>query len=104
MFLAPRRSTRTDTLFPYTPLFLSFCLGDALHAHAARMECEAFWKMLLATMQHSRYFGFHRCIRRRHNLTDTIRNGIHRAPSAPSGSGPFGPPPARFSKIGRAHV
>src|SRR3546814_14843831 len=31
MIRRPPRSTRTDTLFPYTTLFRSWCLGHATH-------------------------------------------------------------------------
>src|SRR3546814_5356824 len=35
MLLRPPSSTRTDTLFPYTPLFRSNCLGGYRHAVAS---------------------------------------------------------------------
>src|SRR3546814_13537122 len=37
MIRLPPRSTRTDTLFPYTTLFRSLKLGDALRAN--RVDC-----------------------------------------------------------------
>src|SRR3546814_1678827 len=38
MIRRPPRSTRTDTLFPYTTLFRSSCNGDAIMANAVKGE------------------------------------------------------------------
>src|SRR3546814_3820009 len=38
MIRRPPRSTRTDTLFPYTTLFRSVALGDRLEQYVGRVE------------------------------------------------------------------
>src|SRR3546814_7078084 len=48
MIRRPPRSTRTDTLFPYTTLFRSdrtkYCSMDCYNANRATALCERFWK------------------------------------------------------------
>src|SRR3546814_791331 len=54
MLRRPPRSTRTDTLFPYTTLFLSPCC-PALHLEAARHHLQnAPTQRLEALLQHSK--------------------------------------------------
>src|SRR3546814_1423901 len=43
MIRRPPRSTRTDTLFPYTTLFRSIILVDIAHAAAQRLGCRGLF-------------------------------------------------------------
>src|SRR3546814_16264747 len=53
MIPRPPRSTRTDTLFPYTTLFRSWCDASAMQRHRARPPPSLF------AITTSRYDGIH---------------------------------------------
>src|SRR3546814_13816447 len=55
------RSTRTDTLFPYTTLFRSFGFLVATRAMAAAMEMARQFGIGLVAARHSTHFGMAAC-------------------------------------------
>src|SRR3546814_3636759 len=59
MIRRPPRSTRTDTLFPYTTLFRSCACQQSLTL--ANISLRASWGVIMPTPQHNRGWG-HRSV------------------------------------------
>src|SRR3546814_13715537 len=81
MIRRPPRSTRTDTLFPYTTLFRSWALGKrTIWVDAVRGEASTWEAQRLMTDDQARAFGFH-CA-----FGDIIAADQRRCASAPEAS------------------
>src|SRR3546814_9029116 len=79
MIRRPPRSTRTDTLFPYTTLFRSECRGDCYLQSAFGMPYLRYGRLLWITGHRHQELRIRRWLSRRHISLRALANYNGRA-------------------------
>src|SRR3546814_10714719 len=116
MIRRPPRSTRTDTLFPYTTLFRSYVEGDTIPrprgaaggggSEAGTGEGEDEFRFVLTRGEYLDMFldDLELPDLAKRQITKTENEGVRRAGYTTSGSPASLSIPRTMRKIGRAHV